>query len=91
MSSSIISSTNSIWFGGADIRVSVQMENSKSESTLQDLERRVAIIEQVIAGAPRNNLAALLGAKGCVCPVGAEATCKGFGCPRREAIIGGAR
>jgi hypothetical protein len=25
--------------------------------------------------------------RGCVCPVGAEKTCRGFGCPRREIRI----
>ena len=46
---------------------------------IRDLKARVAALEA------RNARAGVTEApRGCVCPVGAEATCRGLGCPRRE-------
>ncbi len=59
-----------------------EQPNKQTTVRVADLERRVAEIEQWVRSLPP-----LLGARGCVCPVGSEATCKGLGCPRREMRI----
>lgn len=53
------------------------LRKHQTTDRIADLERRIAALERL-------DLASLLGARGCICPAGAEVSCRGVGCPRRE-------
>ena len=54
---------------------------------IQSLERRIQVLEGQVAGMSVG-VRIMDSIPGCVCPPGAEATCKGWGCPRTPTHVG---
>ena len=53
---------------------------------IQSLERRIQVLEGQVAGMSVG-VRVMDSVPGCVCPPGAEATCKGWGCPRTPSTV----
>jgi hypothetical protein len=78
--------TNAVRFVGNRLDNHALNQNPTTER-MEHLERRVLLLEQLAANSPVRDVASLLGAKGCVCPAGAEATCKGRMCSRQTGNV----
>ena len=53
---------------------------------IQSLERRIQVLEGQVAGMSVG-IRVMDSVPGCVCPPGAEATCRGWGCPRAPSNV----